>query len=154
MDHALQCAALARADGAGDEMVAAALLHDVGHLLQLQSGAGSGHDEDLAHEFVGARFLGRLYDAGITEPIATHVRAKRYLCAIEPSLTRRLSDGSRASLVRQGGPMDTAEVAVFRAGPGHDAAVRLRRWDDAGKVEGLSVAPLGSYEPLLRALAR
>ncbi len=152
LDHALQCAALAAAEGAADELVAAALLHDVGHLLHLRDGgAAPGADEDdLDHESRGARWLSDLYGPAVTSPIALHVRAKRYLCAVDPGAVDALSDGSQASLVRQGGPLDDEGVASFRANPGHDDAVRLRRWDDAGKVEDLAVAPLDDYESLLQ----
>jgi gamma-butyrobetaine dioxygenase len=155
LDHALQCAALAAAEGAGDELVAAALLHDVGHLLHLRDGgaAPDAGSEDRDHESVGARWLSDLYGPGVTSPIALHVRAKRYLCAVEPGALDALSAGSRASLVRQGGPLDEDGVASFRSNHGHGDAVRLRRWDDAGKVDGLAVAPLDDYVPLLRSLA-
>jgi predicted HD phosphohydrolase len=153
LDHALQCAALARSEGAPDDLVAAALLHDVGHLLHLRSGGTGPVPEDLHHESVGARWLGGLFGAGVTGPIALHVRAKRYLAAVEPGLTDRLSDGSRASLVRQGGPLTPDEVTGFEALPGHVEAVRLRRWDDAGKVEGLAVGSLADHEPMLRSIA-
>jgi [1-hydroxy-2-(trimethylamino)ethyl]phosphonate dioxygenase len=153
-EHALQCAALAAGEGASDEMVAAALLHDAGHLLHLRDGGDGPGDEDLDHEAVGARWLSGLFGPGVTGPIALHVRAKRYLCAVDSGAVSILSDGSRASLVRQGGPLDTGEVATFEANPGHDEAVRLRRWDDAGKVDGLEVPALEHYRGLLLRLAR
>lgn len=154
LQHALQCAALARRDGAPDELVAAALLHDVGHLLHLRAGGTGPADEDLAHEDVGAGWLSAVFGPEVTDPIALHVQAKRYLCAVEPGLADTLSAGSRASLVRQGGPLDPAGVSAFEARTGGDGAVTLRRWDDAGKVVDLEVAPLDAYEPLLLALAR
>ncbi len=172
LEHALQTAALARADGAGDALVAAALLHDVGHLLALRhaavlEGGGDASLErvpvggrdvvqvDLHHEARGARWLARLLPATVTGPIALHVAAKRYACAVDGDYHDTLSSGSKASLVRQGGPMDDAEVARFRGKPAHGAAVRLRRWDDGGKVvEGAVVPELGSYRPLLERLAR
>ena len=117
MDHALQTAALARADGAPDVLVVAALLHDVGHLLELR-------------------------DGGIVE-------AKRYLCALDPSYRADLSAGSRASLARQGGPMNRAEMESFQANSSHFDAVRLRRWDDAGKVTDLEVPPFEDHLPAL-----
>lgn len=158
LEHALQCAALAADDGADDDLVAAALLHDVGHLLHLRAGGAApsgtgGGSVDTDHESVGSRWLTGVYGPGVTSPIALHVRAKRYLCAVEPGAVDGLSVGSRSSLVRQGGPLDDEQVAGFRAHPGHADAVRLRRWDDAGKVEHLEVAPLDAYEPLLRRLA-
>jgi phosphonate degradation associated HDIG domain protein len=156
LDHALQTAALARADGADDALVAAALLHDVGHLLELRDGgvADGQTDVDLGHEGRGARWLAPVFPAEVTGPIALHVAAKRYRCAVEPSYHDGLSDGSRRSLVRQGGPMSTTEVERFAAHPAHADAVALRGWDDGGKVEDLDVPGLASYRALLAQLAR
>lgn len=154
LDHALQTAALASRDGAPEPLVAAALLHDVGHLLDLARGRdalGVGGDTgDLAHEAVGARYLAGLFPPEVTGPIALHVRAKRYRCAIDPEYRDSLSLGSTRSLERQGGSMSASEVRVFERNPACAAAVALRGWDDGGKVEGLVVAPLASYAELLR----
>jgi predicted HD phosphohydrolase len=156
LDHAIQTAALARADGASDELVAAALLHDVGHLLELRDGGAADGDVavDLGHEARGARWLARVFPPGVTGPIALHVAAKRYRCAVDPAYEAGLSDGSRRSLTRQGGPMDPGEVARFEANPAQGDAVRLRGWDDGGKrTDGLRVAPFDAYRPLLERLA-
>jgi phosphonate degradation associated HDIG domain protein len=154
LDHALQTAALASADGADDALVVAALLHDVGHLLDLRARADAGRPErgpavDRHHEDVGAAWLRPLFPPAVTRPIALHVRAKRYLCAVEPTYRTALSAGSTASLERQGGPMSPAEVRAFEAAPGWRDAVRLRRWDDAGKVDDLDVPPLGAHHARL-----
>jgi len=148
LDHALQTAALAAGAGAADSLVAAALLHDVGHLLDLQGAPPE------PHELSGPRYLGQLFPPAVTDPIARHVDAKRYLCAVEPSYHSGLSAGSRRSLARQGGPYSAAEVAAFEAAPGWQAAVALRRWDDAGKVDAAVVPGLDTYEELLWSLAR
>jgi gamma-butyrobetaine dioxygenase len=89
----------------------------------------------------------------VTAPIALHVRAKRYLCAVDPAYAALLSEGSVASLARQGGPLDDAAVAAFEANPGWADAVALRRWDDAAKVPDLEVPPIESYRALLDDLA-
>lgn len=154
LDHALQCAALARAQHAPDTLVAAALLHDIGHLLTLRDGVTGPADGDLRHESVGARWLSRLFAPAVTGPIALHVRAKRYLCVVEPGYLARLSPASTASLSHQGGPLAPDEVVAFQHLPHHEAAVRLRRWDDAGKVIGRPVDPLGRHVDLLARLAR
>jgi len=152
LDHALQTAALAVAEGAPDELVAAALLHDVGHLLDLA--AAEGHwepsDIDLDHESVGARHLASLFGPGVTGPVALHVRAKRYRSAVDADYHATLSDGSLRSLEVQGGPMTADEVAAFELNPSFDAAVALRRWDDGGKIDGLPVPPLADYRELLQ----
>jgi phosphonate degradation associated HDIG domain protein len=151
--HALQTAALAEAAGATDALVVAALLHDVGHLLDLRQRGGALPEGDARHEQTGARFLAALFGPEVTAPIALHVQAKRYLCAVEPEYVDLLSAGSQASLARQGGPFSEAEAATFEARPGHADAVRLRRWDDRGKVDGLAVPSLSYYRALLERLA-
>jgi phosphonate degradation associated HDIG domain protein len=154
LDHALQTAALARRDDAVDELVVAALLHDVGHLLEMAGGVLSPEGRDLRHEAEGARYLAALFPPSVTQPIALHVRAKRYRCAVDPTYADALSDGSRASLALQGGPLTGPEVGAFARLPGADTAVRLRGWDDAGKVDGLVTPTLEHHVALLRAVAR
>jgi gamma-butyrobetaine dioxygenase len=160
-DHAAQTAACAVAAGASEALVAAALLHDVGHLLHLDDLAPGPdgrvvvrHEDDLLHESVGPHWLASLFGPEVLGPIELHVVAKRYLCAIDPEYHDGLSHGSRSSLARQGGPMTAAEAAAFAATPGATDATSLRRWDDAGKVEGLEVAPVATYRELLLRVAR
>lgn len=152
LDHALQTAALAAAEHADDALIAAALLHDIGHLLDLRDGGGPAV-ADHRHEQRGAAWLRPLLPKSVTTPIALHVRAKRYLCTVDATYTSKLSPGSVRSLRHQGGPLNAAEVEAFEMIPHHQAAARLRRWDDAGKVDGLTVAPLATYLDLLEHLA-
>jgi phosphonate degradation associated HDIG domain protein len=151
--HALQTAALAEGADAPDELVAAALLHDIGHLLELDAGqATTARPADLRHEAVGAAYLARLFPPAVTGPIALHVRAKRYLCATDDSYVARLSEGSLRSLERQGGPMSGAEVAAFERLSFFADAVAVRRWDDAAKVVDLVVPPLSHFAQVLVAV--
>jgi phosphonate degradation associated HDIG domain protein len=154
LDHALQCAELARRADAADELVAAALLHDVGHLLALARGQEFAPGVDDRHEATGAGWLTPLMPPGVTGPIAAHVRAKRHLAATDPGYLDALSPASRRSLAVQGGPLAPAEAEAFAAGPGAEAALALRRWDDLGKVPGLRVAPLSSHRELLARITR
>lgn len=155
LEHALQTAALAVADGASDELVAAALLHDIGHLLDLAAAEGAWvpGDIDLDHESVGARHLATLFPPSVTGPVALHVRAKRYRAAVDPAYAAALSDGSTRSLELQGGPMSSDEVTSFESNPAFASAVALRGWDDGGKIDGLPVPPLASYRELLERVA-
>lgn len=156
LEHAAQVAAWAVHEGDTDAAVAAGLLHDVGHLLVMEDKADGIPitDEDMRHEGLGARYLGRIFPPAVTGPIALHVQAKRYRCAVDPTEVDRLSPGSQLSLRLQGGPMSPDEVVRFEAMPAHGAAVTLRRRDDAGKVLGADPAPFATYAPLLRRTLR
>ena len=150
--HMLQTAAAAEDAGAEACLVAASLLHDIGHWL----GGETVDTEavDYRHESVGAAHLDAYFDADVTRPIALHVAAKRYLCAREPDYFANLSPGSVASLALQGGPMSEVEAQAFEADPAHRHAVALRRWDEYGKISGLQVPGFEHYRPLLRNLMR
>lgn len=153
--HALQCAHLAVVAGASDALVAAALLHDVGHLLSGRRPPGWRDElDDDRHEAVGARALGRLFGVDVSAPVALHVCAKRWLAATDPRYLEELSATSRASLQAQGGPLSGAGRARFEAHPRIADAVALRRWDDAAKDPSAPMADLRRYEALLRTLAR
>ena len=153
LDHAVQCAAHARGAGASPSLIAAALLHDIGHLLDLEGGGSVAMPLSPHHEEVGAAALTGLFPATVTAPISLHVRAKRYLAATEPGYIDALSQGSISSLARQGGPMEADEIRAFEGNPGFVDACSLRRWDDLGKVDGLVVEPFESYLDLLNELA-
>ena len=152
--HALQCAYLAVRADASDSLVAAALLHDIGHLLPGSDDGLAARGIDGCHEALGARWLERHFSPAVTEPIRLHVPAKRYLCATDPEYLVGLSEASRISLLLQGGAFSRHEVKQFESFPYFDDAVRLRRWDDEAKCVGLGVPPLSAYLPLLHALAR
>jgi len=131
--HALQCAQLAENEGAPAALIAAALLHDVGHLFEHGFDEALASGKDWRHEELGERFLGAWFGPEVTEPVRLHVAAKRYLCAVEPAYREGLSAASEHSLMLQGGPMSPEEVAVFEEKPYFEHGVRLRRWDDRGK---------------------
>jgi phosphonate degradation associated HDIG domain protein len=149
-EHALQTAHQAVAAGAGAELVVAALLHDVGHLLRGLPENIAEQGVDDTHEDAGADWLERHFGPGITRPVRLHVSAKRYLCAVDPAYRAALSPASALSLQLQGGPFDAAGVRRFEADGFFAAAVALRRWDDAAKVPGLVVPGLGHYRPVLQ----
>lgn len=146
LDHALQSAALARAHGEGDEMVLACLLHDIGHVLD-----DAGEWGLPGHADVGARALQPFLSPAIVEPIRHHVSAKRYRVAVEPDYHDHLSLASQMSLQEQGGPLTDDEAAAFGRLPFSAEALRLRTYDDDGKIEGLDIEPLDAYRPLIEA---
>jgi len=152
LEHALQCATLAEASGAADSLIAAALLHDIGHLFEVES-AGSHPTSDGRHEVVGARALKGLFGPAVRAPIALHVAAKRYLCFKSPDYLAALSPASQASLELQGGPFDATQAAAFERRPHWRDAVALRRFDDLGKSTTPSNSCFGAFLPRLRPLA-
>lgn len=127
LDHALQCGYLAVVAGADDDVVLAAVLHDVGHSPLL--GPADDHHHDLAaQEWLTPRFGSRVgWLAG------AHVAAKRFLAATDATYGATLSEVSMTSLAHQGGSAVDPELVSHRWWPD---AVRLRRFDDGAKVVG------------------
>lgn len=145
LEHALQCALLAQADGADDELVTAALLHDLGHLLHDLGETPSLQGVDDIHQYRALPFLRGLFGDAVIEPIKLHVDAKRYLCATRPGYFAALSDDSKRSLGLQGGIFNEGQAEAFIAQRGAAEAVRLRVWDDLAKTAGLATPPLAHF---------
>lgn len=133
LQHALQTAHLAEQSDADDQLVTAALLHDLGHLLQEFGETPTLRGVDDVHQYAALPFLRGLFPDRVLGGISLHVDAKRYLCATRPGYHEALSDDSKRSLVLQGGVFDADQAAAFIARPGAADAVRLRIWDDLAK---------------------
>jgi OPA family glycerol-3-phosphate transporter-like MFS transporter len=151
LEHALQTAWAAEKAGADSDLIAAALLHDIGHLLHHLPEKCADDGLDDRHEQLGARWVERYFGPDVSEPIRLHVPAKRYLSAAEPSYRDRLSPASQRSLELQGGPFSAAEIEQFRRGPRFEAAVALRRWDEQAKIPALPTPGLDYFHPHLEA---
>lgn len=150
-EHALQTALQAEQQGASAALIAAALLHDVGHLLHDlgEDCAVAGIDD--RHEQAGADWLSRFFPHDVVEPIRLHVPAKRYLCAVDEKYRSQLSEASALSLQLQGGPFSPEEVAAFRETPHFEAALTLRGWDESAKIAGLATPDVNHFRPYLKA---
>jgi phosphonate degradation associated HDIG domain protein len=148
-EHMLQAAVFAERDQADDLLIAAAVLHDYGHFVH-------GLGEDIAdqgldgrHEEVGAEALKAYFMPAVIEPLRLHVAAKRYLCAVDAAYFATISPASLQSLALQGGPFTPAEVHAFEQNPYFERAVKLRHYDEAGKVPGMPTPPIEHYRPYL-----
>ena len=145
LEHALQTAYLAERDGADDELITAALLHDLGHLLHDLGETPSLRGVDDVHQYRALPFLRGLFSDGVLNAIKFHVDAKRYLCAVRPAYHAQLSEDSKRSLLLQGGTFSAAAAAEFIRQPGAERAVQLRLWDDAAKTANLKTPTLEHF---------
>jgi gamma-butyrobetaine dioxygenase len=152
-EHSLQAGYFAQASNAPDALVAAALLHDIGHLIETVADDIAEWKTDACHELSGSRWLAACFGPEVCEPVRLHVPAKRYLCATDPAYFGRLSSASVLTLALQGGPMSPAEAAAFEAEPYCREAVMVRQWDDQGKIAGLKTPAFGHYRALIERLA-
>lgn len=144
LEHALQCAALAHQDRADDEVVIAALLHDIGHLVDVQEDRPEQH-----HGRGGAALVGPFVPPRVAWLIEHHVIAKRYLCTVDARYVERLSPASRRSYAAQGARLQPEEQLSLEIRPWFADAVRVRRWDDMAKIPSAACPPLVEYAPLL-----
>ena len=145
LEHALQAADLAEREGAGDALVTAALLHDLGHLLNLQGDTPSARGIDDQHQYFAIPFIRPLFPPAVIEPIRLHVDAKRALCALEPGYHAALSEDSKRSLKLQGGIFTAEQLQAFMAKPFAAEAIRVRRWDDHAKIPGAPTPPVRHF---------
>ncbi|KVO19808.1 phosphohydrolase [Burkholderia ubonensis] len=145
LEHALQSGLLAEEAGADDALVAAAFLHDLGHLLNRQGETPSARGIDDLHQYYVLPFLRPLLPDAVLEPIRLHVDAKRCLCRTDAGYFESLSPDSVRSLALQGGVFSEEEAAAFLRRPFAEDALRLRRWDDMAKVEGRATPDLDHY---------
>ncbi|MFN8897028.1 MAG: phosphonate degradation HD-domain oxygenase [Pseudomonadota bacterium] len=153
LEHALQSAALAEAEGADDALVTAALLHDLGHLLHDLGETPTLRGIDDLHQYAALPFLRGLFPDAVLDSIGLHVDAKRWLCATRPGYFEALSPDSQRSLALQGGVFDAAQAAAFIGRDGAEAVVRLRLWDDHAKTAGAPTPGLAHFLGRARRIA-
>jgi len=154
LEHALQTAARAEEAGASPALVTAALLHDLGHLLNDQGDTPTLRGIDDLHQYAALPFLRALFADDVLAPIRMHVDAKRYLCATRPEYFDALSVDSKRSLALQGGTFSAQEAQAFIAAPFAADAVSVRLWDDLAKIAGAATPPLAHFVPAIEAALR
>jgi len=145
LEHALQSGLLAEAAGADDALIAAAFLHDLGHLLNRQGDTPSARGIDDLHQYYVLPFLRPILPDAVLEPVRLHVDAKRCLCRTDRGYHDSLTPDSVRSLALQGGIFGEAEAQAFLLRPYAEDALCLRRWDDAAKVKGKVTPDLDHY---------
>ena len=178
LEHSLQCAYLAATSKppVDEETIIAALLHDIGQFIpeydlkvvlgaetgvqdmvatetssnSIESAGSKGSVGRVGHDELGARYLAALgFSEKISRLVGSHVAAKRYLCAIDPSYHDALSEASKSSLKFQGGPMSAEEKEEFASSAWCNDMCKLRRWDDGAKMEFLQTPRAHEYAGLI-----
>lgn len=148
--HMLQGATMAEKSREPDEIIIGTLLHDIGHFTS-EFGTFSMEDtEDRYHEDAGAAVLEQFFPKIITDCCRHHVAAKRYLCATDPGYFQKLSTASIHSLNLQGGPMSEAELKDFEKNPNLKKILKVRLYDDAGKIPDMITPSFWHFAPLVQ----
>ena len=147
--HALQCATLAELARSSPSLVVACLLHDFGHLVHTLGEDAAERGINDCHEERALPYLREVFSTAVTEPIRLHVKAKRYLCAVDEEYWDSLSPTSKLSLELQGGIFSEAEALKFIARPYAKDAVQLRIWDDLAKNPDYCTPRLEAFLPVL-----
>ena len=157
LQHAEQCAKFAKDSGANDNIIIAALLHDIGQFPAKDFGIDTIKQDQLPgnlgtrdHEHIGAEILNALgFPQMVVDLVQDHVNAKRYLSVVNPSYNSKISDASSETLVTQGGIMSPHEIKSFEGKKYFKDVLKLRSWDDKAKIIDLIVPPIDTYKQII-----
>ena len=154
IEHMCQCAQLAEAAGADEEVILAAFFHDIGHLCEFafpekkllhMDGVGIVDHEKLGYFYL----VSKGFSNKIAQLVQSHVQAKRYLTFKHPEYFKQLSEASIKTLAYQGGVMSVAEANLFESDPLHELYIQLRKWDEQAKVILKPLPPLNNYKKMM-----
>ena len=148
--HMLQGAAIAEKNKMDEDVIVAALLHDIGHFTSEFGTFSMDDTEDRFHEEAGAKVLEAFFPSLVIDCVRYHVAAKRYLCATNPHYFGKLSDASVHSLKLQGGPMNEDEVKAFEENPNLEKIVQVRYLDEAAKDPEMETPDYWHYAPMVQ----
>jgi len=149
-EHMIQSAMIAEKTKSKDTLICSCLLHDYGHFILDDPDELVRKKKDGKHEDVGYEYLKKYFKEEIVEPIKNHVLAKRYL-ARDQKYFNLLSPASITSLKLQGGLMSDDEAQTFEKNKYFKDSIKLRRFDEVAKNEGVKIKDIIEYKSLLQA---
>ena len=149
-EHMLQGATIAETNNLPEDIIVAALLHDIGHFTSEFGTFSMADTHDRFHEEAGAQVLGEFFPSVVTDCVRYHVAAKRYLCATNATYFDKLSSASVHSLNLQGGPMNKEEVIEFEKNPNLEKIIQVRYLDDAGKSATMQTPDFWHFAPMVQ----
>ena len=147
-EHMIQSAMIAEKAKSSDSLVCACLLHDYGHFILENPDDLAKKEKDGKHEELGYKFLKEYFINDVVEPIRYHVKAKKYL-ARDKKYYDFLSEASKKSLKFQGGIMNNEEAKEFECVKFFESSIKLRKFDEVAKKEGLKIKSINEYKNLL-----
>lgn len=153
LEHAVQSAQLAAKEGYEDEVILAALFHDIGHLAanEQESKSFMGNYGAMSHDKIGGDYLRHLgFSERMAQLVENHVQAKRYLTFKEADYYDKLSEASKQTLEYQGGRMNAEEAAAFEKDELFKLSLRMRHWDEEAKEIGMPTPDLQPYQDKCR----
>lgn len=146
LSHSVQAGLLAKAKDYDVELIAAAFLHDIGHLAPLEF-ANSAPVTTMgsygldAHDHWGEDYLrSKGFSDRIIATVRNHVAAKRYLCFADDTYYQQLSTASQETLSYQGGSMSMEEAKTFEADPFFEDSILIRKIDDEAKEVNFEIS--------------
>ena len=147
-EHMIQTAMLAEKNNSSSSLICASLLHDYGHFILENPDDLVKKEKDGKHEELGYKFLKKYFINDVVEPIKYHVKAKKYL-ARDKKYYDCLSEASKKSLKFQGGIMTDEEAKEFENVKFFESSIKLRKFDEVAKKEGLKIKSINEYKNLL-----
>ena len=149
-EHMIQSAMMAEKSKSKNNLICSCLLHDYGHFILDDPEELVKKNEDGKHEDIGYEYLKKFFKIEVVEPIRYHVLAKRYL-ARDKKYYNGLSEASVVSLKLQGGLLNSKEAKSFEKEEFFKDSIRLRKFDEVAKKEGIKIKDIIDYKDLLKA---
>ena len=140
IEHMIQAAMIAEEEKQSTDVILACFLHDIGHLIGLDTNLEQTDYGVLNHEFIGSDYLRKLgFKYPIPELVENHVKAKKYLTFKNPDYYNNLSNASKQTLKEQGGPMTKQQAENFENDELFEVSLKMRIYDEKAKIKDMKI---------------